>query len=134
VSQQENLSIIQDIYAAVGRGDVASIAGQVTDDVDWAAEAASHAAPWYGTRTGKPGVASFFSDLAASIEIMKFEPHSFAVSEDAVHLLVDFTIRSLATGREAAMTMHHYWRLRQGKVEYFRGSEDTEQTARILAT
>ena len=36
-------------------------------------------------------------------------------------------------GREAAMTMHHYWRLRQGKVEYFRGSEDTEQTALIFA-
>ena len=31
------------------------------------------------------------------------------------------------------MTMHHYWRIRDGKIEYFRGSEDTEQTARVLA-
>jgi uncharacterized protein len=98
----------------VGRGDIASIVDQVTDDVDWAAQAASHAAPWYGTRTGRPGVASFFSDFAASIEILTFEPHSFAVSEDAIHLLEDFTIRSLATGREAATMMHHYWRLREG--------------------
>jgi hypothetical protein len=30
------------------------------------------------------------------------------------------------------MTMHHYWRIRDGKIEHFRGSEDTEQTARIL--
>ncbi len=30
------------------------------------------------------------------------------------------------------MTMHHYWRLRDGKIEHFRGSEDTEQTARVL--
>ena len=30
------------------------------------------------------------------------------------------------------MTMHHYWRVRDGKIEYFRGSEDTEQTARVL--
>jgi hypothetical protein len=31
------------------------------------------------------------------------------------------------------MTMHHYWRLRDGKVEYFRGSEDTELTTRAFA-
>jgi hypothetical protein len=30
------------------------------------------------------------------------------------------------------MTMHHYWRIRDGKIEYFRGREDTEQTARVL--
>ena len=31
------------------------------------------------------------------------------------------------------MTMHHYWRIRDGKVDYFRGSEDTELTARVFA-
>ena len=30
------------------------------------------------------------------------------------------------------MTMHHYWRLRDGKVAYFRGSEDTELTAQVF--
>lgn len=45
MSQQENLGIIKEIYDAVGRGDVASILDRVTDDVDWSAEAAGHAAP-----------------------------------------------------------------------------------------
>ena len=72
MSQQENLRIVQEIYDAVGRGDVAAILDRVTDDVDWSAEAASHAAPWYGPRTGKAGVASFFQDLADSIEITEF--------------------------------------------------------------
>ncbi len=31
------------------------------------------------------------------------------------------------------MTMHHYWRLRDGKVQYFRGSEDTELTNQAFA-
>jgi len=31
------------------------------------------------------------------------------------------------------MTMHHYWRIRDRKIDYFRGSEDTEQTARVLS-
>ena len=77
-------------------------------------------------------MASFFTDLATSVEINAFTPHSFAAGEDAVHLLVDWTIRSPSTGREASMTMHHYWRLRDGKVTYFRGSEDTELTAQCL--
>jgi uncharacterized protein len=130
--RQENLSIVSEIYDAVGRGDVAAIIDRVTDDVDWSAEAASNAAPWYGPRTGKAGVESFFRDLAGSIEITEFTPHGFAAGQDDVHLLVRWTFRSVVTGQQASMTMHHYWRIRDGKIEYFRGSEDTEQTARVL--
>jgi hypothetical protein len=134
MSQQDNLTIVKEIYDAVGRGDVAAILDRVSDDVDWAAEAASKAAPWYGPRAGKDGVASFFSDLATSVEISAFTPHSFAAGQGDVHLLVDWTIRPVTTGRETSMTMYHYWRLRDGKVTYFRGSEDTELTAQVFAT
>jgi hypothetical protein len=134
VSQQENLDTVRAIYDAVGHGDVAAIQDRVTDDVNWAAEASSNAAPWYGQRTGKAGVASFFADLAQSIEITEFVPHSYAVGENDVHLLVDFAYRSMITGREASMTMHHYWRVRDGKVEHFRGSEDTALTAETVAS
>ena len=133
MSQDDNLKLVREIYDAVGRGDVAAILDRVTDDVDWSAEAASQAAPWYGPRAGRAGVASFFSDLAASIEITEFIPDSFATGEDDVHLLVRWTFRSIATGRQASMTMHHYWRIRDGRVERFRGSEDTELTARVFA-
>ena len=132
MNQQENLRIVKEIYDAVGRGDVTAILDRVCDDVDWSAEAASDAAPWYGPRAGQEGVASFFRDLAGSIEITEFTPHSFAAGQDDVHLLVRFAYTSIATGQRASMTMHHYWRIRDGKIEYFRGSEDTEQTARAL--
>ena len=133
MSQQDNLSVVQEIYAAVARGDVAAILDRVSDDVDWAAEAAGKTAPWHGPRAGKDGVASFFRDLATSIEISAFTPHSFAAGEHDVHLLVDWTIRPVVGGREVSMTMHHYWRLRDGQVSYFRGSEDTELTAEAFA-
>jgi ketosteroid isomerase-like protein len=84
-------------------------------------------------RAGRDGVASFFTDLAGSVEISAFTPHSFAAGQDDVHLLVGWTIRSARTGREASMTMHHYWRIRDGKATYFRGSEDTELTAQVFA-
>ena len=133
MSQQQNLATINEIYDAVGVGDVDAILDRVTDDVDWAAEATGTGAPWHGPRTGKTGVASFFADLGGSIEISEFTPRHFAAGEADVHLLVDWAFRSIATGQEASMTMHHYWRLRDGKVEYFRGSEDTELTTQAFA-
>ena len=133
MSTEQNIETARQLYQAFGSGDVQTILDRVTDDVEWAAEAASQAAPWYGPRTSAAGVASFFADLASSIEITEFTPHAFATGEDDVHLLVRWTFRSIATGRQVSMTMHHYWRIRDGKVEHFRGSEDTELTARVFA-
>ena len=133
MSQQDNIRIVKDIYDAVGRGDLDAILERVTDDVDWAAEVAGTAAPWHGPRAGKQGVASFFEDINASIEISEFAPHSYAAAEDDVHLLVDWTFRPLANGRQTSMTMHHYWQLRDGKVAKFRGSEDSALTAEAFA-
>lgn len=132
MSQQQNLTTVKEIYDAVGSGDVDAILDRVTDDVDWAAEAAGTAAPWHGPRPGKAGVAQFFADLGSSVEISEFTPHSFTVGETDVHLLIDWAFIAIRTGRNVSMTMHHYWRLRGGKVEYFRGSEDTELTAQAF--
>jgi len=45
MSADANIKTIAEIYEAFGRGDVAAILDSLTDDVDWAAEAASHAGP-----------------------------------------------------------------------------------------
>jgi ketosteroid isomerase-like protein len=133
MSQQDNIRVVEDIYDAVGRGDVEAILERVTDDVDWAAEVEGTAAPWHGPRTGKQGVASFFEDINTSIEISEFVPHSYAAGDGDVHLLVDWTFRPLANGRQTSMTMHHYWQFRDGKVARFRGSEDSALTAEAFA-
>jgi len=39
-----------------------------------------------------------------------------------------------ATGQEASFHLHHYFRFdKDGKVEYYRGSEDSAQVARAIA-
>lgn len=133
MSEQDNIRIVKDIYDAVGRGDLDAILERVTDDVDWAAEVATNAAPWHGPRTGKQGVASFFEDINSSVEILEFTPHSYAGGDGGVHLLVDWTFRPLADGHRTSMTMHHYWQMRDGRVARFRGSEDSALTAEAFA-
>ena len=133
MTPQDNMQIVNEIYAAVGRGELEAILQRVSDDVDWAADADGAAAPWYGPRTGKTGVASFFEDLNRSIEITQFTPHSAAASDSDVHVLVDWTFRPMTNDRQTSMTMHHHWQLRDGKVTRFRGSEDTALTAQALS-
>jgi uncharacterized protein len=41
-----------------------------------------------------------------------------------------FTVRD--TGRSGAMDLHHWWRFRDGRVEFYRGCEDTALTAELL--
>jgi uncharacterized protein len=124
----ENIDTVKSIYEAFGSGDVGAILEKVTDDVDWAAEAASDAAPWYGPRRGKDEVAKFVEDMGWALEVTEFAPLSFASNDTEVMTLIRFAVKVHATGKPVAMNLHHYWRFRDGKVEYYRGSEDTAQT------
>jgi uncharacterized protein len=132
VSADANISTITQVYEAFGRGDVATILEAVTDDVDWAAEAASSAAPWYGVRHGRDAVAAFFSGFGSAMEVEEFTPVSFAANDTDVLTVVRFRARSRSTGRAAEMDLHHYFKFRDGKIAYYRGTEDTAQTEAVL--
>jgi uncharacterized protein len=132
VSADANIKTITAVYEAFGRGDVPAILDAVADDVDWAAEAASSAAPWYGTRRGKDAVAAFFSDFGSTMEVAEFTPVSFAANDTDVLTVVRFRARSRSTGKSAEMHLHHYFRFRDGKIAYYRGTEDTAQTEEVL--
>jgi uncharacterized protein len=132
MSADANIKIITEVYEAFGRGDVAAILDAVTDDVDWAAEAASSAAPWYGVRDGRDSVAEFFSDFGSTMEVEEFTPVSFAANDTDVLTVVRFRARSRRTGKTAQMNLHHYFKFRDGKIAYYRGTEDTAQTETVL--
>ena len=61
--------VINAIYQAFGEGDVDTILSHVTDDVDWAPEAAGTVAPWWGQYKGKEEVPGFFRALAEAVEV-----------------------------------------------------------------
>lgn len=111
---------------------MASIQECLADEVDWAVEAESRAAPWFGRRNGRDGATSFFAALGESIEVSAFRPHSFAGRRERCPLPGGLDVPLEVTGREASMTMRHHWRFADGKVAYFRGSEDIEQTASLF--
>ena len=129
MSEQENLQLVQELYAAFGRGDVPAILEQMTDDVVWY-DPGPPEVPHAGRYRGPQEVGSFFGRLAETLDIEEFAPTEFLAQADRVVVLGSIRARVKNTGRtydnEWAMT----WTLRDGKVA---GWQIYEDTARELA-
>ena len=128
----ENIKTIQTIYEAFGRGDVQAVLDRLTDDVNWATETSSTVAPWYGVRHGQDGVASFFEAFGSTMEVQEFTPYAFAANDTEVHTVVHCRATARATGKGIDHDLHHYFRFDNGKVAFYRGTEDTAQTEAAL--
>jgi ketosteroid isomerase-like protein len=141
-SMNENSSPIPDpktqavlrLYEAYGRGDEDAVLAEVADDVDWSAEAASTSVPWYGPHHGKSEVSRFFKEIGSNVDVLEFTPLSLCSNETDVIATIHWAYTVHATGRRAEMTMQHWWRFANGKIAFFRGSEDTEQSAAAFST
>jgi ketosteroid isomerase-like protein len=128
------ISAIQRLYAAYGRGDVDGVVAELADDVDWAAEAASTSVPWYGNYRGKAEVPRFFKEIGTNVDVTEFDLLSFTSNATDVIVAVHWSYTVHATGKRTSMHMQHWFRFTDGKVVWFRGSEDTEQSAAAFAS
>ncbi len=129
---EDNIKTVQSAYEAFGRADIPALLEALTEDVDWAADTSSTAAPWYGVRRGKKEVAAFFEAFGSEMEVNEFTPLTFAGNEDSVLTVVHCRTRSRSTGKSTDMNLHHYFRFRDGRISYYRGTEDTAQSEEAL--
>jgi len=127
------IETISSVYEAFGRGDIDFILSQVTDDVDWASCPGSDIAPWHGIHRGKAEVPNFFKALGDSLQITEFTPLSLTSNETDVMVVTRWAATAPGTGKSAAMDIHHWWRFRDGKICFYRGTEDTAQTRAMLS-
>jgi hypothetical protein len=132
MSGADNTKAIQVMYEAFGRGDVAAILEALTDDVDWASDTTSTVAPWYGVRHGKEAVAAFFQEFGSTMEVEDFTPLTFSTNDDSVLTVVHCRAKARPTGKYIDMNLHHYFKFQNGKVCFYRGTEDTVQTEAAL--
>jgi ketosteroid isomerase-like protein len=123
------IAAVQRLYAAYGRADVDGVLAELSDDVDWAAEAAGTSVPWWGNFRGTSEVPRFFKEIASNVEVTEFDLVSFTSNDTDVVAIVHWTFTVNATGKTASMYMQHWWRFADGKIVFFRGSEDSAQSA-----
>ena len=123
-----NLTTVQEIYAAFGRGDVPAILDRLADLVEWEYGAGATDIPWLQTRRGRAGAAEFFSSLSA-LEIEKFVPKRFLEGPDLVVVLLDLEAKVKATGKRILDEDYvHIWYFdEKNRVTRFRHRADTQQ-------
>lgn len=121
----ENAKIVQDAYAAFGRGDVPAVLANCSADVEWLVPGDPELMPAAGKYDGPSGVATFFSTLADTQEAESFEPRQFIAQGDTVIALGDYRWRVRKTGKTFASNFAHVFTVRDGKVVAFREFADT---------
>lgn len=106
--------MVQSLYTAFGRSDIASVLAGLRDDVEWRAvvdptSPGVDGIAMFAARRGPAAVGQFFADLRATLEIHSFEPRSFMANdrEVAVHVKIEVTYHQ--TGRRRTIDAIHYW-------------------------
>jgi ketosteroid isomerase-like protein len=123
--------LVQQAYAAFGRGDVPAILDMLTDDVDWRF-LASEGVPPAGRFTGKQQVQQWFVRLAQTDDVQKFEPREFLEGPNHVTVLGWEQTRPKPNGTVFDSEWVHVFTFRDGKVSRWIGTLDT--AAYVAAT
>lgn len=120
MGEQENLRIVQEGYAAFGRGDIAAALSNYANNVDWAMPGSPDIFPYAGKRRGVEQVAQFYSTFAQTEEVEQMDLQDFIAQGDKVLVFGHYKGRVKSTGRSYTKDFIHAITLRDGKVAKFR--------------
>lgn len=124
MSEQQNLDIVRQGYAAFGRGDIQGLLSLLDPQVTWTTPGPADM-PTAGTRRGHQAVGEFFAALSSTVEITRFEPKDFLAQGDKVVVLGEDTGVITGTGKSIDFRWAHVFTLRNGKIVSFEEIGDT---------
>jgi ketosteroid isomerase-like protein len=129
---QENVALVEAIYAAFGTGDVPGVLARMSPDIVWnEAENFPYADrnPYLGPEAVLTGV---FARIGEEWDGFTVLPEDLLDAGDTVVVLGRYTGTCKATGRTLDAQLVHVWRIEDGKVVRFQQYTDTLQAARVM--
>ena len=112
------IQTVKDLYAAFGRGDVATILASLSTDVSWEMEAPAELS-FAGIRKGPEAVKGFFQAIASDHADPKLEITEYLSSADAVATFGRYKCTLKKTGKPVDSPVAHLVKFRGGKVVRF---------------
>jgi len=127
----QNIHIVQQIYTAFGRGDVAAIMEYISEELrHFGVVSEQKLVPWHVQITQKKDVPLFFQAIADSSDFTRFEPRDFAAAGDQVYCTVSYDVTFKKNGKKTTHdNVMHRFTFRNGKVVEWRGTEDHGETS-----
>jgi ketosteroid isomerase-like protein len=120
-----NITLVQSLYAAFGRGEIATIINAIAPDATWEMVGRAGDFPTFGRRQGPAGVKEFFGLVGSNLDFSEFAPKEFYAAEDRVFALGHYTMTVKKTGKTLASDWIHIFAIRGGKIASFREFLDT---------
>jgi len=120
-----NVKLVQDLYDAFKRGDIATIIAALTPDVHWQVHGRATDFPTIGQWSGPRGAEEFFRRVDESLEVAEFTPHQLHAAGDKVFVLGHYRWKVRRSGKPASAEWCHAFTIRGGKVAVFREFTDT---------
>ena len=131
MSEQQNVGLVQQVYAAFGRGDLDGLLAMLDPQVSWRTPGPPDL-PSAGLRHGVDAVREFFGILLNTFDITNFAPTDFLAQGDKVVVLGTSLERVKATGRAVEFRWVHIFTIRNGRIAAF--EEPADVSALVDAT
>ena len=126
MTPEENKKVVQEAYAAFGRGDIPALMNTLSPNVQWdPVIGAGPNVPTRGRRTGPQEVGKFFEQLGNAVDFKRFEPRQFVAEGDTVAVLGFYDAVAKPTGRPFASDWVMVFTLSEGKISRFQEFTDS---------
>ncbi|MBN3779755.1 nuclear transport factor 2 family protein [Burkholderia sp. Ac-20345] len=129
MSEQSNLQLVQQAYAAFGRADIDGILRTLSQNVDWFIPGPTDIVPFVGRRHGPQEVATFFEILSSEQTAERFEPLEFIASGDRIVVLGTQRWHVHSTGSTYEDDWVHVFTIENGSITKFTEYHDTAAEA-----
>ena len=126
---QKNVNTIESIYRSFAEGDIASVLGAMSEDIEWnEAENFPYAdgSPYTGPVEVAEGV---FQRLGKEWEYFRLEVERILDAGDTVVTLGRYQAKNRETHREIDAQFVHVWDFEDEKIKRFQQYTDTKQVA-----
>lgn len=129
MNETETLQVVQDLYAAFGRGEIDGILAVLDENVDWHFNGRTQDIPFAGRWQGHAKALDFFRTVALTCDVLEFGPHEIIPMGEHVLSLGHERVQVKATGCVFETDWAHLFTVRDSKVVRLREYYDTAAMA-----
>ena len=127
---EQSVELVNGVYGAFARGDVAAVLGAFADDIEWFE---AEGMPYGGLHRGPDAVAqNVFGPITEDVEGFAVTPEQLIGSGATVAAVVRYTGTGKSSGKALDEPVVHVWDIREGKLARFRQFIDTVKYAEVV--
>src|SRR5262245_60502636 len=115
MSEQNPAGVVQSVYDAFGRGDIASLLDKIDPQAEVVFEGPP-TIPWAGNRRGRDAWAKFFQTVAENLDDVTLTMAVFAAQGDHIVAAGRYQGRVKKTGKRIDSPLVHLWTIRSAMV------------------